>query len=620
MLSGIWLQIRRILVGSPLPTWRAIHERLPKFLALPIFASDALSSVAYATEEILLVLVLAGPAILMSPMVVFIGLTIVVLLWLVATSYRQTIYAYPSGGGAYIVAKDNLGDKAGLAAGAALTIDYTLTVAVSIAAGVAAFISAYPQYAEHRVVLSLIGIAILTLGNLRGVRESGALFAAPTYVFILSMFALIAIGFYREMTGGLVAPSAAEMPQVPVVHTLGLFLLLRAFSGGCTAMTGTEAISNAVQAFKPPEARNAARTLLTMAAILTVMFAGVSFLAYHAQVVPISPYDTSRHYETVVSQIARATFGSSWFYYMIQWATTMILLLAANTSYAGFPRLASIMARDRFMPRQLYNVGDRLVFSNGILLLSLLAGLLIVLFHGDTHSLLPLYAVGVFLSFTLSQYGMAVRFRKLRQPGWQAKAALSTIGAVVTAIVTLVLSGTKFKEGAWIVVVLIPALGYAFWAVHKHYITIGNELRLRGNDDFVPMKNTVLVLTPSLHRGILPALEYAKSLSGDVRAIHIETDPVDTELMIDRWDRWGGGIPLVILESQYRSLLGPLIEYLEEVKIERENYRITVVIPEFVPAKWWHKLLHNQSGLILRIALLFRRDIITANVRYYLER
>lgn len=620
MLSGIWLQIRRILVGSPLPSWRALHERLPKILALPIFASDALSSVAYATEEILLVLVLAGPAVLASPDALYIALAIVVLLWLVATSYRQTIYAYPGGGGAYIVAKDNLGDKAGLAAGAALTIDYTLTVAVSIAAGVAAFISAYPQYAEHRVILGLVGIGILTLGNLRGVRESGLLFAAPTYIFILSMLALIAVGFYREMTTGLVAPTASEMPKVPVVHAFGLFLVLRAFSGGCTAMTGTEAISNAVQAFKPPEARNAARTLLAMAAILAVMFAGVSFLAYHAQVVPISPYDTSRHYQTVVSQIARGTFGTSWVYYLIQWATAMILILAANTSYAGFPRLASIMARDRFMPRQLYNVGDRLVFSNGILLLSLLAGLLIVLFHGDTHSLMPLYAMGVFLSFTLSQYGMAVRFRKLHQPGWQARAVLSAIGAIATAVVTIVQAATKFHEGAWIVVVLIPLLAYTYWVIHKHYIAVGNQLRLKGDDVFVPMKNTVLVLTPSLHRGILPALEYAKSLSGDVRAIHIETDQVDTELMIDRWDRWGGGIPLVILESQYRSLLGPLIEYLEEVKVERENYRITVVIPEFVPAKWWHKLLHNQSGLILRIALLFRRDIITANVRYYLER
>ena len=613
----MWAWIRRLLVGSPLPSWRALHERLPKILALPIFASDALSSVAYATEEVLLILVLAGPVALHSPTVVFISMAIVVLLWLVATSYRQTIYAYPSGGGAYVVAKDNLGDKAGLAAGAALTIDYTLTVAVSIAASVSAFVSAYPQFAEHRVVLALAGIALLTLGNLRGVRESGLLFAAPTYAFIASMLVLITVGLYKQLTSGLAAPTASEMPHLPVSHALTVFLLLRAFSGGCTAMTGTEAISNAVQAFRPPESRNAAVTLTVMAAILGVLFLGISYLAFHSNVIPIET--TEPNYQTVVSQIARSAFGTGTFYYVIQWATTLILLLAANTSYAGFPRLASIMARDRFMPRQLFNVGDRLVFSNGILLLSLLAGLLIVVFHGDTHSLMPLYAVGVFLSFTLSQYGMTVRFRRMREPGWHARTLLSMIGAITTATVTLVLSITKFADGAWIVVILIPAFMFVFWNIHKHYITVGNQLRLRPDDTFVPMRNTVLVLTPSLHRGVLPALEYARSLSADVRAIHVETDPVDTDLMIDRWDTWGGGIPLVVLESPYRSLIGPLLEYLEEVKIERENYRVTVVIPEFVPAKWWHKLLHNQSGLILRVALMLRRDIVSANVRYYLS-
>lgn len=616
-MSGVWAGIRRALIGSPLPSWRAAHERLPKILALPIFASDALSSVAYATEEVLLILVLAGPVVLRSPDIIYISVAIVALLWLVATSYRQTIYAYPSGGGAYIVSKDNLGDGAGLTAGAALTIDYTLTVAVSIAASVAAFVSAYPQFAEHRVALALVGIVLLTIGNLRGVRESGLLFAAPTYLFIGSMFTLIGVGLYRVMTTDLVAPTAHELPHVPVTHALTLFLLLRAFSGGCTAMTGTEAISNAVQAFRPPESRNAAVTLTIMAAILGALFLGISYLASHAGVVPIET--GGENYQTVVSQIARSAFGTSTFYYVIQWATTLILLLAANTSYAGFPRLASIMARDRFMPRQLYNVGDRLVFSNGILLLSILAGLLIVVFGGDTHSLLPLYAVGVFLSFTLSQYGMATRLRRLRESGWRAKSTLSIIGALTTAMVTVVLAITKFAEGAWIVVVLIPMLVFLFWKVHQHYLAVGNQLRLADDDIFEPASNTVLVLTPSIHRGILAALEYAKSLSGDVRAIHLETDPVDTQLMVDRWERWGGGIPLVILDSPYRSLLGPLFEYLEEVKGERENYRVTVVIPEFVPAKWWHRILHNQSGLLLKVALLFRKDIVTANVRYYLD-
>lgn len=619
MQSGVWASIRKILVGAPLPTWRAVHERLPKVLALPIFASDALSSVAYATEEILLILVLAGPTVLTSPTVAYVSLAIVALLWLVATSYRQTIYAYPSGGGAYIVAKDNLGDTPGLIAGSALTIDYTLTVAVSIAAGVAAFVSAYPAYEHHLVLLALLGVTLLTIGNLRGVRESGFLFALPTYVFVISMLTLIAVGVYRVSTAGIVAHTASEVQSVPVVHAFTLFLILRAFSGGCTAMTGTEAISNAVQAFKPPEARNAAITLMIMAVILSLLFAGISFLAYHSGVIPVSHEDASRSYETVVSQIARATFGTTWFYYLVQWATVVILLLAANTSYAGFPRLASIMARDRFMPRQLYNVGDRLVFSNGIFLLSTLAGLLIVVFRGSTHALIPLYAVGVFLSFTLSQYGMAVRFRRLREPGWRTRAALSIVGAVATAIVTVVLSVTKFVEGAWIVIILIPLLVLVFWKIHRHYIAVGRQLRLSDEDSFEVTKNTVLVLTPSVHKGVLSALEYAKSLSADVRAIHLETDPLDTQLMIERWDRWGGGIPLVILESPYRSLIGPLLEYLDEVKGERENYRVTVVIPEFVSAKWWHKLLHNQSGMMLKIALLFRRDIVTANLRYYLS-
>ncbi|MHB0912809.1 MAG: APC family permease [Armatimonadota bacterium] len=608
-----WL--RRLLIGSPIPSWRSIHERLPKVLALPIFASDALSSVAYATEEILLILVLAGTMVVQSPLVLYISIAIVVLLAIVATSYRQTIHAYPSGGGAYIVAKDNLGDVYGLIAGSALTIDYTLTVAVSVAAGVAAVVSAYPALLEHRVLLCLIGVAVITLGNLRGVRESGLLFALPTYVFIASMFTMIGMGVYRILDGGLSVPTSAALH--PAVHGLTLFLVLRAFSGGCAAMTGTEAISNAVQAFKPPESKNAATTLTIMAAILGVMFIGISFIAWKTGLQPVETGEAG--YQTVVSQIARAVFGNSRLYLLIQFATAAILILAANTSFAGFPRLASIMARDRFFPRQFYNVGDRLVFNNGILVLALLSGLLIVLFRGDTHKLIPLYAVGVFLSFTLSQFGMVRRFSRLRERGWRGHAVVSGIGALATGVVTIVIAVTKFTGGAWIVVLLIPLLVLAFQKVHRHYITLGNQLRLTADDKFKPVHNTVIVLTPSLHKGILPALEYAKGLSADVRAVHIETDPLDTALLEERWERWGGGIPLVILESPYRTLIGPLLEYLEEVKRERKDEMITVVIPEFVAAKWWHRLLHNQSGLLLKIALLFRRDIITTNVRYHVE-
>jgi hypothetical protein len=382
-------------------------------------------------------------------------------------------------------------------------------------------------------------------------------------------------------------------------------------------MTGTEAISNAVQAFRAHEPKNASTTLTIMATILGAMFIGISYLAFQTKVIP------SGH-ETVLSQLARATFVDlphmGWFYYLVQAATAAVLVLAANTSYAGFPRLASIMARDRFLPRQLYNLGDRLVFSNGILLLALLSGLLIVIFKGKQHALIPLYAVGVFLSFTLSQYGMAKRFARLKEKSWQRHALISLLGAVVTGIVTIVISITKFMGGAWIVVILIPLFVMFFWNIHRHYIALGNQLRLTPEDEFHEVHNTVIVLTPSLHRGVLRALEYAKGMTGDVRAVHIESDPLDTALLEDRWERWGGGIPLVILESQYRSLIGPLLDYLEEVKRERTDRLITVVIPEFVPAKWWHKLLHNQSGLLLKWVLLFKRDIITANLRYYIEK
>jgi hypothetical protein len=398
---------------------------------------------------------------------------------------------------------------------------------------------------------------------------------------------------------------------------LFLFIVLRAFASGCSAMTGTEAISDGVPAFRPPESKNAAATLVAMAILLGIVFLGTAFLAWKAQVIPMS--QTAEGYQTVFSQIASALVGRSWFYYLFQGATAGILLLAANTSFADFPRLGSIMARDRFLPRQLYNVGDRLVFSNGIILLALIASGLIIVFHGVVNSLIPLYAIGVFLSFTLSQAGMARRLAKRKEQGWRVRVAISSLGATITAIVALVQAITKFTEGAWIVLVLIPAFVYFFSKIHTHYIELGNQLRLTPEDKFTHISNIVLVLTPSLHRGVLPALEYAKGLSPDVRAIHIETDPIDTNLMEQRWERWGGGLPLIILESQYRTLVGPLLEYLAEVKKEKPNAVVTVVIPEFVPAKWWHKLLHNQSGLLLKFVLLFQRNIVTVNVRYYVS-
>ena len=617
-----WL--RRVLLGSPLPSWRAIHERLPKVLALPVFSSDAISSVAYANEEILLALVLAGTAVVtQTAFSIYIILAIIALLAIVATSYRQTIFSYPSGGGSYIVAKDNLGTVPGLVAGASLMIDYVLTVAVSVSSGVAAVLSFVPQYQPYRVEIIIAVIAFIALANLRGARETGALFALPTYTFIGSALVVIGIGFFRFLQNPgftIPPPPAGTIPVVshPAAGFVFYFLILRAFAGGCSAMTGTEAISNGIPAFRPPESKNAAATLVMMAALLGTLFLGIGYIAWRAHVIPME--QTAPGYQTVCSQIAGALFGKSWFYYLFQGATMGILVIAANTSFADFPRLGSIMARDRFLPRQLYNLGDRLVFSNGIALLALLAAALVILFKGVVNSLIPLYAIGVFLSFTLSQAGMVVHFVRLKAPGWRYKAAISATGATVTAVVVLVQATTKATQGAWIVIVLIPLLVGVFWKIHSHYVQLGNQLRLAPEDKFVAVHSTVLVLTPSLHKGVLPALEYAKGLSADVRAVHIEVDPADTKLLEERWERWGGGIPLVVLESPYRSLIGPLLQYLDEVRREREKSMITVVIPEFVPAKWWHKIMHNQSGLLLKFVLLFEKGVITTNVRYYLER
>lgn len=621
-----WL--RRLLFGSPLHSSRAIHERLIKFLALPVFSSDAISSVAYANEEILLALAAAGTTLIVDTKIsLYIAAAIIGLLIIVATSYRQTIFAYPSGGGSYIVAKENLGTTPGLIAGASLMIDYVLTVSVSIASGVDAILSFAPTtWADHRVVICVGIIMFITIANLRGLRESGALFALPTYTFIGSAIALIGIGLFRfaqDPNFTVPRPPLHLIPHATLaLGSLGpiafVALILKAFSSGCSAMTGTEAISNGIPAFRPPESKNAATTLVWMAAILATIFGGIGYISWRAHVIPMA--QGLPGYQTVFSQIASALVGKSWFYYLFQGATMGILVIAANTSFADFPRLGSIMARDRFLPRQLYNVGDRLVFSNGIILLAILSSVLIVGFHGIVNRLIPLYAIGVFMSFTLSQGGMVVHFKRLKESNWQQKMVVSGFGAVITFIVAIVQTVSKWHDHSWIVVILIIVLVSVFLKIHEHYISLGNQLRLTPDDKFVPVHNTVLVLTPSLHRGVLPALEYAKGLSSDVRAVHIDTDPIDARLLEERWETWGGGIPLIILESPYRSLIGPLLQYLEEAKTERENSLVTVVIPEIVSGKWWHKLLHNQSGLLLKFILLFRKDIVAANVRYYVEK
>jgi len=613
--EGFLSQVKRLIVGAPIPSHLAHHERFSKVTGLAVLSSDPLSSVAYATEEILRVLTVGGVAAL--SLVTPIGAVIAAMLAIVVFSYRQTIYAYPNGGGAYIVAKDNLGRLPSLIAASALLIDYVLTVAVSIAAGVAAITSAIPAWHLSTVEVSLAFVAILMIGNLRGVRESGRLFAAPTYFFIVSILAMLVVGAWRYVTGSL---EPAPMPAAPLplgsggVGGLGMFAILTAFSNGCTAMTGVEAVSNGVPAFRPPESRNAASTLVTMVVLSITMFIGITLLAHAYGIIPSET-------ETVVSQIARGTFGSgSPFYYAVQAGTMLILVLAANTAYADFPRLASIVARDRFLPRQFMNQGDRLAFSNGIVILSVLAGVLLFAFGGDTHALIPLYMIGVFVSFTLSQAGMVIHWRKLRTPGWRTSAAINGFGAVVTGIVLIIVATTKAFEGAWIVLVMIPTLVVMFEVTRRHYDHVASELTLRDWQLEPAGPHTVLIPIGGIQRAVVKALQYGATLSPDVRAIYVDIDPASTETVRQQWSEWGQGVELVILPSPYRSLMEPLLQYIEDVQAEGANAFVTVILPEFVPRRIWHHLLHNQHALLIKGALLFKPNVIVTSVPYHLGR
>jgi amino acid transporter len=609
MAIGPLTGFKRLLVGSPISTAHAEHERLSRATGLAVLSSDALSSVAYATEEILRVLMIGGAAALSLSTPV--SAVIALLLLIVAFSYRQTIFAYPTGGGAYLVAKDNLGDLPALVAAAALLIDYTLTVAVSIAAGVAALTSAFPALHMSRVELSLGFMAVIALGNLRGIRESGRIFSVPTYFFICGILALLAVGAWRWATGTIVPLDQSAADALPV-GSLGVFAILTAFANGCTAMTGVEAVSNGVPAFRKPESRNAAATLVVMALLAVGMFVGITLLA-HAYV--IVPNDT----ETVVSQIARAVFGGrGWPYYAIQAGTMLILVLAANTAYADFPRLASIVSRDRYLPRQFMNQGDRLAFSNGIVVLSVCAGVLLVIFGGDTHALIPLYMIGVFVSFTLSQFGMVIHWRRLREPGWRTSAVVNGVGAVVTAIVLVIVASTKAAEGAWIIILLIPTLVVIFRTTRNHYDHVASQLSL---SEFTPppkLRNIVLLPVSGVHRAVLQALHYAHTLSDDVRALYVSTDPHSLELVRRDWDQWGEGVQLVVLDSPYRSVLEPILGYINDLEATQPDAYVTIVLPEFVPARWWQHLLHNQRALLLKGALLFRPNTVVTNVPFHL--
>ena len=588
--------LRRVLLGSLLPSSQASRERLTKVTGLAVLSSDALSSVAYATDAMLAVLVPAG--------LLAVGATrplaflIAALLVIVTFSYRQTIHAYPQGGGAYIVAKDNLGVVPGLVAATALLIDYVLTVSVSVAAGVAAVLSAAPGAGGYRVTLAVMFIALIAWGNLRGVRESGRMFAIPTYVFVVGVGVLLVVAAGRAAIGRF--PVAAAPPQTGVVAGVGLFVLLHAFANGCTAMTGVEAISNGIPAFEPPEADNAAKTLLIMAAILLTMFLGISLLGAALHVVP-------HEQETVLSQIARAVFGGrNVAYFILQTATMLILVLAANTSYADFPRLASILASDGFAPTQFTHRGDRLAFSNGIIVLTLFAIVLVVIFRGSVFRLIPLYAVGVFLSFTLSQAGMVMHWRRHRESGWRLRALMNGLGAIATAGVLVVFVTTKFREGAWVVIVVIPLGVWLFLTIARHYAETKRQLSLDAYEPSSDRPDVMVVIVAAMNRETVEAMRYAVKRCQEVRAVHVDLDAVCAAEIRRDWARWGSGATLEVLESPYRSFVEPVLQYVQRVEAERPNRLMTVVLPEVIPHRWWQTLLHNRWSVQLRAALINR--------------
>ena len=613
--------LKRLLVGRPLATIEQEHQRIPKTIGLAVFSSDAISSTAYATEEILFVTAVGASSLALGlDTLVPIGIAVAILLAIVCTSYRQTIFAYPSGGGSYIVSRENLGEMPSLIAGGSLLVDYILTVAVSISAGVAAIVSipAFRHLAEHRVLIGLALILLISLANLRGIKESGRLFAIPTYIYIFAITALVVYGLFRSF----VLDDLARINPLPFKEDggnvfggeLGIFLLLKGFSSGAVALTGVEAISNGVPAFRRPESKNAATTLLWMGLILGTLFMGVQILAHH-----LGPYPSE--HTTVMSQLGTAVWGGGTAMYVIlQFATAAILVLAANTAYADFPRLSSIIASDGYLPRQLANRGDRLVFSNGVLVLGTAAGALIIAFGGLTNALIPLYAVGVFLSFTLSQAGMVRHHQKERERGFKRNIVINAVGASATLLVLLIVAITKFTSGAWVPLVVIPLIVLVFKAIHRHYAAVAAGLRV--TPDYKPrrMNHTVVVLVSGVHRGVLEALAYARSLHpGQLIAVSVVSDEEEQERLERQWELHGIDEQLEFVYSPYRELTRPIMTFIDELDTRYENDIITVVLPEFVVRHWWGNLLHNQNALLLKGRLLFRKGTVVTSVPYHLD-
>jgi amino acid transporter len=601
-------------------------------VGLAVFASDALSSTAYATQEILVILAAAGAAAFGYAFPI--SIAIVLLMAIVVLSYEQTIHAYPSGGGSYIVARENLGEIPAQIAGASLLTDYILTVAVSISAGVAQIVSAFPALSDYRVEIALALVLLVMVVNLRGVRESGVAFAIPAYIFLAAMMLTVGTGLIRSFTGtlGVVVNPPEMITTVQTLSVITPFLLLHAFSSGTSAMTGIEAIANGITAFKEPRSRNAGIVLVWMAFILATLFLGISFLAGNIAAVPSEG-------ETVISQIARTVFGGEGVIYLIVVGmTAIILIMAANTAFAGFPRLAAILAQDGFLPRQLTYRGSRLVYSKGIMALALIAGILVIIFNASVTRMIPLYAIGVFLSFTLSQLGMAYRWWKsghlpvgteiqenssvlAYDPRWFIKMLANGAGAVATAIVTLVFGITKFPDGAWIVVGLVPLLVIAFTAIHHHYKNLAHQLSLE-RKHYLPRvaRQRVVVLISGVHQGTLAGLRYASSISDDVTAVYISMDPSEAQKVQNKWSIWGEGYRLVVLDSPYRLLVEPIFDYIETLcKLRQPNELITVIVPQFVSRQWWTGILHNQTAFMLRLGLLLRPGVVIIEVPYQVE-
>lgn len=599
--------IKRILIGRPLKSTELGEQKLNILKALAILSSDALSSVAYGTEQILIVL--ASISVIAAWYSVPIAIGVLFLLAALIISYRQIIFSYPQGGGAYLVSKENLGEKAGLIAGGSLLVDYILTVAVSVSAGTDAITSAFPVLYAHTVLIACLLVVVITILNLRGLTESATILAYPVYLFVFALFILIVTGLYKIATGHV--SQGLHAPLGTPVQGITLFILLRAFASGCSALTGVEAISNAIPNFKEPAPRNAAKTLILMGSLLALMFSGITFLAYYYGIAP-------KHDETVVSQIARETFGRNMVYFFIQGTTALILVLAANTGFSAFPLLAYNLAKDKYMPRMFTIRGDRLGYSNGIVSLGIASILLIIIFQGQTEQLIPLYAVGVFIPFTLSQTGMIIKWVREKPAGWTARLSANLIGAVITLTVLIIFFLTKFTQ-VWFAVVFLPIIVTVFLKIYHHYEDVSEQLRIHSEQPAIePEGNVIIVPVAGITKVVEHSLNYAKTLAEQVYAVYISFDREDEKRFEEKWQQAYPDVRLVTLQSRYRSILQPLAKFIDTVqhKAKESNYEVTVLIPQFIPKKSWHNILHNQSGLLIRSYLIYRKNVIVTTLPY----